>query len=71
MAMLPLEVDGDRLGTLMLGPRLDRRPYDRQDFHSLQGVARQVARAMRLAGRPEQLLDAWRLQQDASLSDNK
>jgi hypothetical protein len=48
-ASLPLEVDGDRFGMLMLGLRLDHRPYDRQDLLTLQAVTRHAAQAVRLA----------------------
>ena len=70
-ASLPLEADGDRFGTLMLGPRLDRQPHNRRDFLSRQAVSRQVARALRLAMRPEGLFSADHPKQDSPLQADR
>jgi hypothetical protein len=49
---VPLETDGETYGMLMIGPRRDGRRYRRTEADALADVARNVARAMKIAGGP-------------------
>jgi GAF domain-containing protein len=48
-ASVPLELEGQRYGLVLLGPRRGRGQYTSREFEILQAVAHQVTRAISLA----------------------